>query len=209
MKVAPELDSLVLFVLLIVPGLISMFAYRFLMPARDIEWKTALVEALFYGVLNFGICLPIIIPIHQAGFPASHLTWYVILMVAVLVLLPLLWSCLLCCLFRWKRLMKRLQLPFPTAWDFFFHKRESCFILIHLKNGKMIGGYFGGDSYATSFPRHGDIYLQQVCKVDELGRFEKLVEDTKGLLISRDTCDYVEMFAVPGTGHTGGDDNGS
>ena len=69
--------------------------------------------------------------------------------------------------------------------------------MIHLNNGKMIGGYFGTDSYATSFPNHGDIYLQSVFKVNDDGTFNEPIEDTKGLLIRKDQYTYLEIFNVP------------
>lgn len=207
MKVAPEIDSMILFVLLVLPGLVSMHVYRWVMPARDIDWKTALVEALFYGTLNFGICLPIIIPIHRNNFPNAHLGWYITLMISVLIVIPFIWPCLLRFAFRWKWLMKKLQLPYPTAWDYFFGKRRCCFVLIHLKNGKMIGGYYGGESYSTSFPRHGDLYLERVCKVDADGCFKSIVDRTDGMLIPSDAYTYVEMFTPVTTEPVQGDNN--
>lgn len=69
--------------------------------------------------------------------------------------------------------------------------------MIHLKNGQMVGGFYGPDSYATSFPNHGDIYLEAVYRVDETGTFVEPIESTQGLLISRDEYSYIELLSVP------------
>jgi hypothetical protein len=92
-----------------------------------------------------------------------------------------------------------VNFPCPTAWDWFFgvQRKGECYILVHLKNGEKIAGLYGSDSYATSFPRNGDLYLEQTVKVDNEGNFQNVVENTLGLIISRDEYSYVELFEVP------------
>ena len=192
-----NIDSVRLFIVLVFPGLISMKIYRLLMPARPVDWSNALVEGLFYSIINFALFLPLIIPIHLNNFPSDHPIWYAICGVAILLVGPILWPIVLTQIFRSKLLIGRLQIPYPTSWDYFFDKREPVFLLIHLNDGKMIGGYFGTDSYATSFPNHGDIYLQLVFKVNDDGTFDKPIEDTKGLLIRKEEYTYLEIFNVP------------
>jgi len=194
MNIAPELDKMLLFLLLVFPGLVSMHVYRLLMPAKEIEWKTALIEALFYGTLNFGLCLPIIVPIHRGKFPDNHFGLYILLLVVVLIVTPVLWPVLLRFLLKCKWLMAKLQLPYPTAWDYFFDTRKPYHILVHLKNGHLIGGYYGTNSYATSFPREGDLYLEKVIRVDSQGKFIEEIKDSEGTLINRDAYDYIELF---------------
>jgi hypothetical protein len=199
-----NIDSVRLFIVLIFPGLISMKIYRLLMPARPIDWSNALVEGLFYSIINFALFLPLIVPIHLDNFPSEHPIWYSICGVAVLLAGPILWPIIITKIFRSKLLTRRLQISFPTSWDYFFDKREPVFMLIHLNDGKMIGGYFGNDSYATSFPNHGDIYLQSVFKVNDDGIFDESIEDTKGLLIRKEQYTYLEIFNVPQQQEGGG-----
>lgn len=192
-----NIDSVRLFIVLIFPGLISMKIYRLLMPARPVDWSNALVEGLFYSIINFTLFLPLIIPIHLNNFASDHPIWYAVFGVAILLVGPILWPIILTQTFRSKLFTGRLQIPYPTSWDYFFDKREPVFILIHLNDGKMIGGYFGTDSYATSFPNHGDIYLQSVFKVNDDGIFDEPIEDTKGLLIRKEEYTYLEIFNIP------------
>ena len=93
--------------------------------------------------------------------------------------------------------MDKFQLPFPTAWDYFFNQRETCFILFHLKDGSKIAGYFGKDSFACAFPKHGDIYVELVYQLDKDGKFGGPIKDSKGLLITKEEYSFVEIFHTP------------
>lgn len=187
-------DKSLLFILLVFPGLVSMQIYRLLLPAKSIEWKTAPIEALFYSIMNFALCLPLLVFVHQNGFYKNHPYWYSFVLMVVLLVTPLIWPIVYAKAIRCKKLMVKMQLPFPTAWDYYFDKRHSVWVLAHLKDGTMIGGLFGGDSYATSFPNDGDIFLEKVAKVSSDGAFEKMVEDSAGMLLKKDSYDFLEFF---------------
>ena len=101
--------------------------------------------------------------------------------------------------------MAKLQLPFPTAWDFFFDQRKDTFVLIHLQNGNKIGGYYGENSYATSYTHEGDIFIEKAIKVDQNGVFLKVVEDSCGILIRKDEYNLIEFFNTKPKTTTEGD----
>ena len=198
MEIAPKLDNYLLFILLVFPGLLSMHIYRLIMPAKDIDWKHALTEALFYSSINFGLALPVLLPFHQEGFYNNHPVIYIFGMMIVLLITPIVWPYAWSKLIRSKKLMSRLQLPYPSAWDYFFDQRRTAFLLIHLKNGKKIGGYYGPASFATSFPREGDVFLEASVKVDDEGHFLSAVDNSIGLLIKKEQYDFIEFFQSPG-----------
>ena len=58
---------------------------------------------------------------------------------------PIPWPLLLIKLFDWQWLARRLQPPYPTAWDYYFRKRQPCFVIARLKDGKALAGYWGRD----------------------------------------------------------------
>ena len=88
--------------------------------------------------------------------------------------------------------------PDPLAWDYFFRQGHSCFVLVHLKDGKVIGGLYNGESFASSYPESQDIYLGEVWKVDEQGRFQSRIDATMGALVNHGVIDYLEFYAVGG-----------
>ena len=83
--------------------------------------------------------------------------------------------------------------PIPNSWDYFFLKREAAFVMIHLKSGKLIGGVYGGQSYASAYPEPRDLYLKEVWKIEK-GYFKHKIKDTKGLYITYDEILYIEFF---------------
>lgn len=204
MKIAPDLESWTLFLVMIVPGLISMHVYRLLFAAREIDWKNGLVQALFYSSLNTVACLPILVPIHQDNFLKNHPNWYLAILMMVLLVIPVAWPFLYRRLLGWRWLASKIQLPYPTAWDYFFDRRIPVFVLVQLRNGSKIGGYYGLQSYATSFPTEGDIYLEIVYSVDENGKFIKPTEASDGAIIRKDQYELIEFFKKPQEEQTDG-----
>lgn len=190
-------DALQLFILTVFPGLISMHVYRLLLPAKAIDWKTAILEGMFYSAVNFALCLPLLATFTIYSIPVNHPVCFSVGLLVVLLVGPIMWPVLYVRLLKWPRLMKGLQLPYPTAWDAFFDQRKECFMIIHLKGGGRIGGYYGPTSYASAYPLEGDLYIRAVYSLGEDGKFISPIPDTRGLLIRKDEYSYIELFDVP------------
>jgi hypothetical protein len=71
-------------------------------------------------------------------------------------------------------------------------------MLIHLKDGQIIGGLYAYESAASSYPESEDLYLQEVWEIDNKGKFTKPIEGTMGLLVSYNTVDFIELFKAEG-----------
>jgi len=172
-----------------------MQIYRLIMPAKDINWSNSIIEGFFYGFLNLILSLPLTIPVYTSTVKNIWGQWSLLLI--SFLLLPMIWPFILSKIFNSKKISSKLNIPFPTSWDYFFNKREPLFILIHLKNGGLIGGYYGDNSYTTAYPNDGEIYLEAVYKVNKEGTFGKPIDETKGLLIRKDQYSYIELFSIP------------
>jgi hypothetical protein len=196
MSAALDTTSWALFLLTVFPGLISMTVYRLIMPARSVEWGNGLLQGLFYSVVNFALGLPFLFWLVFGNDPLQHPIRYSAAAVLLLVVLPILWPFALVWLFKSDRIASRIQIPYPTAWDFFFDRREPGFLLVHLNNGAFLAGYYGSDSYAGSYPNDGDIYLEAVYQVDEAGHFGQPVVNTRGVLLRKEQYSYIELFSV-------------
>lgn len=192
-----NLDTVQRFIVFVVPGLISMSIYRLLMPAQALDWSQAILQGLFYSSINFVLLLPLLGFIARPGYAAEHQFLYWVGVVTALLVAPIAWPLLLRTAFRWRWLATKIQIPYPTAWDYFFELRQPVFVLIHLNNGGLIGGYWGANSYAGSFPNDGDIYLEAIYAVKADGTFGDPIPDSRGLLLRKDQYLYLELFAVP------------
>lgn len=190
-------DNIQLFILAVFPGLISMHIYRLFLPAKAIDWKTAIVEGMFYSAVNFALCFPILALVSQDAFPTTHPIWFGLAILFSLLVGPVLWPIFLTKLLKSKKLMSKLQHPYPTSWDAFFDRRQECFMIIHLANGKKIGAYYGATSYASAFPNEGDLYVRAVYLLKNDNTFGDAMPDTRGLLIRKAEYSYIELFDVP------------
>jgi hypothetical protein len=202
-------DKLILFMVFVFPGLVSMHVYRLMMPARAIDWATALLEGVFYSIANFALTLPLLALITGDGFSSAHPLSFWFILLAILIVFPMVWPSIWARLLRNSRLMKGLQSPHPTAWDWFFDTRRPVFMLVHLKNGKTIGGYYGKGSFASSYPLDGDLYLRAIYEIDSQHRFKGPIPYTRGLLIRKDEYSYIELFDVPESKYSQSDRKGT
>ena len=201
----PTLGFLLL--LIVFPGLVTMRIYRLVAAAKEeIDWRFPLYEPVFWGTINALFAWLIVSPIWGAYGIITGYGWVAInpmvapigsfmVLVATAILLPLIWVYL-----RKKEFIKKyIRQQTPTAWDHYFASRKPCFVLIHLTNGELIGGYFGKDSFATTSPDKISIYIEQVYTVQENGELGDIVPDSKGMLLREDNFEYIEFFEKPGS----------
>jgi hypothetical protein len=185
---------------LVWPGLISIHVYKLLIPSQRIDWGQAVLQGFFFTVINYLLLFPLVVfVLRPTNLEQRQVLYWLALAVMWLlgpIALPVIWKWLL-----GTRLLGRyLQQPYPTPWDYYFDyfdRREPSFMIIHLKNGRLLGGHWGPRSYASAYPDQGDLYLSAVHRVDPKGRLGQPVPSTKGLLIRRDEYTYIELFEVP------------
>lgn len=195
MSVDLDLFTVALLFVFVVPGLVSVTIYRQLVPGPTIRWGEALVQGFFYSSINLILLAPLLIWSLRPG-RSPVVLW--LSAVLLLLIAPAFWPVLLRRLLELRFIAKRLQSPYATAWDFFFSRRAPAFVLVHLKNGQLLGGYLGSSSFATSYPHQGDLYLEEVYRVDENGRFGERIDHTYGALLRREDYDYLELFHPAG-----------
>jgi hypothetical protein len=88
-------------------------------------------------------------------------------------------------------------LPFLDTWDFCFWKRESCFVKVHLKTGRVIFGVFAKESAAMQSSKNVSIFLEAVVELDEIskvviGSIE--AKKNSGVYVNGDALDSVEFI---------------
>lgn len=69
------------------------------------------------------------------------------------------------------KLLKKFKLRpvhhIPTAWDYRFRSMGKCHVIVTLKDGSIIHGYFGDKSFVSSDPTDRDIYIESVIEAVE------------------------------------------
>lgn len=85
----------------------------------------------------------------------------------------------------------------PTAWDRMFQNRGSCFIRVRLKDGAWAGGWYGSQSYATSYPQPAEVFLQTAWIMDMDGHFVRPIERSAGMHVRASDVDMLELLLPP------------
>lgn len=189
-----QADKMVLFLVLFIPGFISIKVYDLLIPSARRDFSKSLIEVIGYSSLNFAALSWLIILIHSGDFYAHHKACYFTLLFFVMFIAPALWPVLFLKLSSWRPIAKHVIHPIDKPWDYVFAKKEVFWVIVHLKDGRRIGGRFDTDSFASSYPAEEQIYLEEVWKLDEGGRFVEPIERSRGILILGKEILSVEFF---------------
>jgi hypothetical protein len=99
----------------------------------------------------------------------------------------------------WRRNLHLPQLfrlaydPTPRAWDYSFIGREPCFIRVLTGDGRWVGGWFGENSFAASYPEPLELYIEEAWVLDADGAFVSQQERSGGLYVRCDDARVVEF----------------
>ncbi len=183
-----NIDYVIVFSLLILPGFLIMKIIRFKVPHKEYLMKDILYESFSYSILNLVIFswIPYLAVINDYKKLA------LLLIVVVAIVGPFCLAFLYIKIINSKIFKKNFDIQVPTAWDWFFMQKPNCILMIHLKNGEKVIGYYADNSYATSFPNHGSIYLEKLYRQND--ESIELVENSGGILIKEDEYTKIEIF---------------
>ena len=196
----PELSFsyILLIAAFVVPGAISVFVYGLIQPGQDRTLKEIYLETIVVSILNF---IVLFWPIYYAISPNQILsnpaqTW--IILILCLVIAPTIWPILLHYALEKLNRYGLVITGSKTAWDDFFrlHAGKGCWVIARLKTGEKVGGRVSKNSFASSFPREGHIYVQELWDVDAE---ENLVQERpgpSGIILRPDDYEYVKVIKV-------------
>ncbi len=178
----------------VVPGYVGMLVYRLKQPSDTISLKEGLFEALFFGILNFVLTWPLIHYImNSVGFTQNYLMAWIMGIFELLVV-PAILALLIDFILNWLERQELILGRPKSGWDAFFLTKQPAKILVHLKDGTLLGGQVGNNSYAGLYPDSGNIYIEKTWKVSEEGKFEEAISDSLGAILRHDDYDFVELF---------------
>jgi hypothetical protein len=184
-----EINKLQLLFVAVIPGFVSLKVWGIINASQQVKLTDSFLDAVCYSFLNFAFLFWLIPIANKASLPYS-----VLLFIAILLVAPAIWPVLVKRLLSSKWLRGRVVNPVPTSWDHFFSRGQPCFLLLHLKDGSLIGGRYCGDSYASSYPEPKDLFISEVWTIDKKGHFLSKIDSTAGMLINYDVIDFIEAF---------------
>lgn len=178
----------------VVPGFISMRIYALLRPTEPGPLKENIYEAITFSVINY-VLMEWAVPLaREYGSVPSGTVSRLLLLAAAFVVVPALLPILLNVGLKWLERRGRILRRAKMAWDEFFLRRQSCWIIVHLKDGRRMGGFFGERSFAGLYPNSGHLYVQELWKLGPNGEFEAKVDGSQGIVLRPDDYQMIEIF---------------
>ena len=174
----------------VLPGYLSCTMWRLFFPGRTTRVSDHLISIVVFGLANY-------ILVGWWLLSISHTIrqfWQVIVFIIVFIIAPLVWPYIVRTLVNITWVSKRIVHPTPKAWDYFFGRHVECFVLVRLKSGPLLGGVMSSESFASSYPSDEDLYLEQVWRITQSGEFMNPLPDSRGALVSRSECEYIQFI---------------
>ena len=135
-------ESIQFFLLLFVPGFISIKVYDLLIPGERRDFVKTIPEAVSFSALNIAFFFPISLMFSDDLF-VKNPGLYVLFLYSVFLLVPIVWPILWIWITKSGFISKFVRNPIPTPWDYVIGKRETFWVIAHLVDGRKIGGVYG------------------------------------------------------------------
>jgi hypothetical protein len=189
-----ELDKAMLFLILVLPGFISMKVYSSIIASDKIDFSKSLVDAVCFSALNFGILAFPISFINKQSFIKEYPAWYWIGIFLVFVAFPTFWPFAYLWITKIPIIKKLILGPHNEPWVAVFSKKEAMWVTIKLKSGKIVRGKYGKKSKASTYPHERQIYLEEMWTKNEKNGFGKKINRTQGIIVSENEMEYIEFY---------------
>lgn len=186
--------KLLLFLLFFVPGFISVKVYDLLVPSERRDFSKSVFEVVGYSALNFAALSWLIITLVSSVPLFSNAYIFTLSVLLILFFFPIVWPMLFVKLQSWPPTAAYFRHPIQKPWDYVFGLKKPFWMIVHLKDGRRVGGRFYVNSFASSYPAEEQIYLEEVWNLDEDGKFVECVPQTRGLLIPGREIMLIELF---------------
>ncbi len=86
----------------------------------------------------------------------------------------------------------------PSGWEHFFERDRWAFVRATLKDGRVVGGFFGTSSFAGYTADTPDLYLEQRYQLDDKDWFKGPAPGTLGVYVRADEIVSVEFYEAGG-----------
>jgi hypothetical protein len=189
-----EPEKILLFLAFFMPGFISIKVYELIVATRLRDFSSSLLEAVGYSVLNFAVLSWLIFWISTPGFSDENPVSSYISIVLIFFIFPALWPLLFIRISKWMFFKKHILSPISMPWDEVFSRREALWVIVHMKDGRKIGGKYGTRSRASAFPNKRQIYLESLWRLDDNGAFREKVKRTHGAVFFEEDISIIEFF---------------
>jgi hypothetical protein len=193
-------NSFLLFVLLFVPGFVSVKAYMLHVPTTEKKTSDMVIDIVVFSLFNDVVWYVALALLTAARVLPSRVSDYsltamILLPIAALLVTPVLWTVAYISL---RNALTRTGLVMgaqPTAWDKVFTRKDKVRIVARMSDGRLIGGIWENPSYASGYPADPQLYLPKVWTVGSDGAtLLAEVKGSKGVLLFGKDIVSIELY---------------
>jgi hypothetical protein len=83
--------------------------------------------------------------------------------------------------------------PTPRAWDFAFREIEPTYVRLLTTDGVWLGGWYGENSFVSSFPEPREVFIETAHLMEPDGSFGAEVPGSNGLYVRCDDIRAIEF----------------
>jgi len=193
-----SVTAIVVIVAFLMPGFISNRFLAFAYPNAEPSDTRIILSAVAFSCLNYALLSWLLILFwlnrwYENFGRLAALAFFVLFVAPVL----LAWLFVEIVESGWGRAWRNklgLAHPLPKAWDYFFSRGRPCWVVATLKTGRTIAGYYGNNSFASSFPAEEDLYLEKLCTLTPEGLIVDIHPQSAGGIIKFDVIETLEFF---------------
>ena len=195
-------NAVLLAIAFLVPGFILSSVLASTFRRRSRSPADLMLQYLTLSCVNYGLWSWLIALMIQGDWVSRHPLFTALLVFTVLFASPVLLGALAPALSR-KPLVKRVLSAvgfnvdrfIPTAWDFKFEQETPSWVIVRLRDGASVYGFWGSESFAGDEPGERDLFLEAVFQPSNEGHWQP-APDTAGILIRADEIATIEFRRV-------------
>ncbi|MCM7097221.1 DUF6338 family protein [Enterobacter kobei] len=191
-----DYSKLMIFILFVIPGFISLKIYEILQPSIKRESSKLVIDAIAYSCINYAAWgIPLYYMITTEILSLSSLFFYIYLFL-LLIIFPIINPIVLNKLRKCRFISDKLPHPTGRPWDYFFSLKQSCWVIVTMKDGSQVAGAYKNNAFASSCPEPEQIYLSEHWVLNSDGGFERPRNDTLGIIILSSEIKTLEFFKM-------------
>ena len=153
------------------------------------------MDAFVFSIANFAVLFwPIKLVLFQGYLDSNPFVSWLIL-IGCFFVVPIIWPNLIVKLLKLLAKKGKILVRSPTAWDeVFSNLSDGAWVIVEFNDGSRLGGKFGEQSYASSYPDFGHIYIQEVWNVDNNGNTTSPLPGKPGMILKPNDYHYIKVL---------------
>jgi len=200
-------DAVLVALAFLVPGFILSAVLAMTFRRRSNSAADLTLQYLTFSCINHGFWSWLIVLMVQGNWLEESPKSFAVLAFAIVFVSPVIIGLLASRMGRKERVQQILSAFgfmvhrfIPTSWDFTFEKERPSWIIVRLKDGSSVYGFFGNQSFAGDDPDERDLFIEAVFIPKDGGHWQP-VADTGGILIKASEIATIEFKRIDEVTH--------